>query len=141
MLGNNLEVLIVRSSGFTWSGMDTYRDWSKKQQPVKHFNEHVLPLAKNIEHHLSVIDEANSHWGSKVEYGYVGVSSYEIKQAHQMAMEKDVKLFSDVAKSNNWPYNWSWQQSVGGKANISLAIAYQSWAAMAPPEHQACASS
>ena len=136
VLGDQLDVVIARSFGFTWSDMDTYQDWSNEKNPTKHFDKHVQPNIKNIGHYMSVIDTANSHWGPEVEYRYVGVSSYKIKSGHQGALEKDIKLFSDVAKSNNWPYNWSWAQGVSGEASLSLAIPYKNWAEMAPPEQE-----
>lgn len=136
VFGDNLDMIAARSFGFTWSDMDSYRDWNNEKKPGEHFNEFVLPTTKNTEHYLSVIDMANSHWGADVEYNYVGVSTYQVKMGHQGAMEEDIKLFSDVAKSSNWPYNWSWAQSVTGKGNFSLAVPYKTWAAMAPPEQK-----
>jgi hypothetical protein len=136
VFGDNLNVVIARSFGFTWADMDTYRDWNIQKKPAEHFNEFVQPTTQNIEHYLSVIDMANSHWGPDVEYKYVGVSSYRVKMGHQGAMQEDIKLFSDVAKSSNWPYNWSWAQSVTGKGTYSLAVPYKNWAAMAPPEQK-----
>jgi len=136
VLGSNLDTVIARSFGFTWADMDAYAIWSQDKNPVQHFNDAVMPNVSNLGHYLSVIDVANSHWGPEVTFRYVGVSSYHVKQGHQGAMEKDIKLFSDVAKENNWDYNWSWAQGVGSEGNMSLAIPYKNWAAMAPPEQE-----
>ena len=136
ILGNNMDTVIARSFGFTWADMDAYAIWSQDKNPVQHFNDAVMPNVSNLGHYLSVIDVANSHWGPEVTFRYVGVSSYHVKQGHQGAMEKDIKLFSDVAKENNWDYNWSWAQGVGSEGNMSLAIPYKNWAAMAPPEQE-----
>jgi hypothetical protein len=136
ILGNNMDTVIARSFGFTWADMDAYASWSQDKNPGQHFNDMVMPNVSNLGHYLSVIDVVNSHWGPEVTFRYVGVSSYHVKQGHQGAMEKDIKLFSDVAKENNWDYNWSWAQGVGSEGNMSLAIPYKNWAAMAPPEQE-----
>ena len=134
VLGNNMDTVIARSFGFSWADMDAYASWSQDKNPGQHFNDAVMPKLSNLGHYLSVIDDANSHWGPEVTFRYVGVSSYNVKQGHQGAMEKDIKLFSDVAKANNWPYNWSWSDSVTGGAEVYLAVPYQNWAEMAPPD-------
>ena len=136
VLGDDLDVVIARSFGFTWANMDAYRDWSQEKNSGQHFNDTVMPNVSHLGHYLSVIDQANSHWGAEVTFRYVGVSSYHVKRGHQGAMEKDIKLFSDVAKENNWPYNWSWGQGVSGQGNMFLAIPYKNWGAMAPPEQE-----
>lgn len=133
VLGNNLDSILIRSSGFSWAQMDEYRDWSDKKDPTKHWNKYADPQISNYGHYLSVLDSANSNWGPEVKYRYVGLTTYTLKLGHQAAMSKDRKLFSDIAKANNWPYSWDWSDSVSS-GDIYLAVPYQNWAGMAPPD-------
>jgi len=134
VLGDNLDAILIRSSGFTWAQMDEYRVWTNKKDPTKHWNKYADPQVNNYGHYLSVIDSANNNWNPDVKFPYVGVTTYVLKSGHQAAMIEDRKLFSDVAKANKWPYNWSWSDSVTGGAEVYLAVPYQNWAEMAPPD-------
>jgi hypothetical protein len=51
-------------------------------------------------------------------------------------MERDIKLFSGVANASHWPYSWCWSQDVGSEGNMSLAIPYKNWTAMAIHEQE-----
>ncbi|MFT6988409.1 MAG: hypothetical protein ACJASL_000371 [Paraglaciecola sp.] len=134
ILGNNLNAILIRSSGFTWAQMDEYRDWTNEKDPTKHWNKHADPQISNYGHYLSVEDTANNNWGPEVKYRYVGLTTYVLKPGHRAAMNKDRKLFSDVAKANKWPFNWDWSDAVSGSGDIFLAVPYQNWASMAPPD-------
>lgn len=134
VLGNQLESIAVRSFGFSWADMDVYRDRSTKNDSQKSFNEKVDIHVSNYEHYMSVIDTSNSNWGPDVKYRYVGVTSYMVKLGHRAAVEADKKLLSDAAKAKNWPFNWEWADSVSGQDMMQLAVPYQNWANMAPPE-------
>lgn len=134
VLGNNLDAILIRSSGFTWAQMDEYREWTIEKAPTEHWNKYADPQIKHYEHYLSVEDTANNNWGPEVKYRYVGLSTYVLKPGHRAAMNKDRKLFSDVAKAKNWPFNWDWSDAVSGNGDIYLAVPYQNWASMAPPD-------
>lgn len=134
VLGSELNMIAVRAGGFTWQDMDSYREWSKQKQPDKHWQEHADKHIASYEHHMSVLDTKNSHWPEDVDYRYVGVTSFVIKPGHRNGVEEDIKTFADAAKAQNWPYNWSFSEEVGGRGNLMIAIPYKNWAAMAPPE-------
>ncbi len=134
ILGNRIDLVAVRSFGFSWADMDSFREWRSKNDSQKNFNENVDQFVSSYGHYMSVIDAKNTHWGTEVKYRYVGVTSYMVKAGHRTAMEADKKLFSDAAKANDWPFNWEWSDSVSGRDTLQLAVPYQSWANMAPPE-------
>lgn len=134
VLGSRTDEISVRSFGFTWADMDSYREWGSKNDAQKNFNENVGIYIADSGHYMSVIDTQNSHWGPEVKYRYVGVTSYMVKAGHRQAMEMDKKILSDAAKSKDWPFNWEWADSVSGRDMLQLAVPYNSWADMAPPE-------
>lgn len=136
VFGDQLDRYIVRATGFSWADMDTHRDWNNEKNPFKHWQKHGEPYVSDYQHYLSVIDTENSHWPDGVDYRYVGVTTYVIKQGHRMAMNKDKKLFSDAAKANKWPYHWTWGNGVTGLGVLYLAVPYASYADMAPPEQK-----
>lgn len=41
---------------------------------------------------------------------------------------------SSAAKEQNWPYNWAWGSSVTDSGTVYLAVPYENYASMAPPE-------
>ena len=69
-----------------------------------------------------------------MKYKYIGVNTYQLKLGHREALAKDKKTLSDAAKHENWPYNWFWDDSINGKLEMSLAIPYMNYGAMAGPE-------
>ncbi|MCW8091201.1 hypothetical protein [Alteromonas sp. ASW11-130] len=134
VLGHKLDRIAVRANGFTWKDMDSYRDWSMKEGIDQHWEKTGGDLVDHYHHYISVEDHENSNWGPDVKYRYVGVTSYIPKIGHRMAIEKDKKAMVEAAKSQNWPYHWAFAQEIGGRGEISLAVPYQNWASMAPPE-------
>ncbi|MCW8107174.1 hypothetical protein OPS25_01480 [Alteromonas ponticola] len=136
VLGHKLDRIAVRATGFTWQDMDGYRDWAEKQGINKHWMETASQYVDHYHHYLSVIDHENSHWGSDVKYNYVGVTSYVPKVGHWGDIEKDKKALADAAKAEKWPYHWAFASQVGGRGDLTLAVPYQNWAAMAPPEQK-----
>ncbi len=134
VLGHNLDRIGVRSWGFTWKDMDSYRDWAEKNGIIQHWRETAGQYVDHTHHYLSVADQENSKWGPDVKYRYVGVTSYVPKLGHRGAIENDKKALVEAAKAQNWPYNWSFADQVGGRGEMVLAIPYENWAAMAPPE-------
>ena len=134
VLGNQLDKLAVRSFGFSWADMDTFLKWSSKNDSQKDFNKNVDKYVSSYEHYMSVIDTKNSHWGPEVKYRYVGVTSYMVKSGHRAAIKQDKKILSDAAKEKSWPFNWVWSDSVSGRDILQLAVPYQNWSNMAPPE-------
>ncbi|GGW83471.1 hypothetical protein [Alteromonas halophila] len=136
VLGSKLERIGVRAGGFTWKDMDSYRDWSMENGVSKHFQETAGEYLDHYHHYLSVEDYANSHWEPDVEYRYVGVTSYTPKMGHRQAIEKDKKMLADAAKAQKWPYHWAFSNEVGGRGEMTLAVPYKNWGAMAPPEEK-----
>ncbi len=134
VLGDDLDKIAVRTFGFGWADKDTYREWSMKKNPQKHWNKNVDKYVANYAHYMSVIDKENSHWGPDVEYKYVGVTTYKIKMGHRSAVNEDKKIMSEAAKANNWPFNWEWSEAVSGSGVLMLAVPYKNWASMEPGE-------
>jgi len=134
ILGDQLDKVAIRTFGSSWADMDTYREWSTKNDSQQNFNMNVDKYVSNYQHYISVIDAENSDWGPEIKYRYVGVTSYTVKNGHRAAIEQDKKIMSDAAKAKNWPFNWQWSDSVSGKDTLMLAVPYKDWGSMAPPE-------
>jgi len=133
-MGENMNTYIVRYCCDSWANLDDYEQWSTESKASQHWQKNVAKYVDRFEHHRSEVDFKNSNWASKLEYKYVGVTHYIIKQGHYSALNEDKKLLSDAAKKQNWPFNWSWSDSIDGKASMNLAIPYINYAAMTPPE-------
>lgn len=136
VLGHKLDRIAVRANRFTWSDMDTYRDWAMKQGINKHWNDTAAQYVDHYNHYMSVEDDENSHWGPDVNYNYVGVTVYTPKIGHRGAIEKDKKAMADAAKAEKWPYHWAFSSEVGGRGELVLAVPYENWGAMAPPDEK-----
>ncbi|GAA0858977.1 hypothetical protein [Aliiglaciecola litoralis] len=134
VFGNHLNMIAVRSFGFSWPDMDSYQAWRTEHNMQQKWNTDVHQFVANYGHYLSVVDTENSHWGPEVKFRFVGVTNYKVKMGHWQAMEKDKKTLSDAAKAQKWPFNWEWAKSVSGESMLMLAVPYENWAAMAPPE-------
>ena len=136
VLGDKLNQYLVRSCCFEWKDMDSYQQWSQDKKPMQHWNKHVDDKVANYGHYLSTIDTANSHWPQGTKANYVGVTYFKVKPGHWREVNEAVKVISDVAKEHKWPYHWSWSNSVGGEPAMHLAIPYENYAMMAPPEQK-----
>ncbi|NMH59137.1 hypothetical protein [Alteromonas ponticola] len=136
VLGHKLDRIAVRANGFTWKDMDTYRDWTMKEGINQHWEETAGDLVDHYHHYISVEDHENSNWGPEVEYRYVGVTSYVPKLGHRGAIEKDMKTMVEAAKAQEWPFHWAFSEGISGRGELMLAVPYENWEAMAPPEPQ-----
>lgn len=136
VLGDKLNQYLVRSCCFEWKDMDSYQQWTQDKKPLQHWNKHVDDKVAHYGHYLSTIDMANSHWPAEAKANFVGVTYFKIKPGHWREVKEAVKVISDVAKTHKWPYHWSWSTSVGGEPAMHLAIPYENYAMMAPPEQK-----
>lgn len=134
VLGHKLDRIAVRANNFTWEDMDSYKDWSKNNNVSQHWEDKAGQLVEHYHHYLAIEDRENSHWGQDVSYKYVGVTNYLPKIGHGEAINKDISMLSDAAKKQGWPYHWSFSRAVGGQGELTLAVPYENWAAMAKPE-------
>lgn len=134
VLGSKLDRIAVRANNFTWADMDTYRDWSMNQGVSENWQQTAGQYVDHYHHYLAIEDRENSHWGPDVKYKYVGVTSYQPKLGHRSAINEDIKTMSDAAREQNWPYNWAFSTALSGQGEINLAVPYENWGAMAPPE-------
>lgn len=133
-MGSRMNAYIVRACCDSWSDLDDYRQWSIKAKTSENWNDNVNQYIAHFERNRSEGDLINSHWPADVKYKYVGVNSYKLKLGHYKELMEDKKVISDAAKKENWPYHWFWADSVNGKLEMSLAIPYMNYSAMAPPE-------
>lgn len=133
-MGPKMDAYLVRSCCDTWAELDDYREWNIKSKASENWRENVSEYVAHYERSRSEADFENSHWPADVKYKYVGVNTYRLKLGHSAERAKDKKTLSDAAKSENWPYNWFWDESINGKMEMNLAIPYMSYGAMAPPE-------
>ncbi|MDX1676456.1 hypothetical protein [Arsukibacterium sp.] len=136
VLGDELNKYLIRSCCFEWKEMDSYQQWVKEKDPMTHWNKNVDDKVAHYGHYLAVMDMANSHWPDGVTANYVGVTYYMIKPGHGSEVKAAVKIISDVAKAHNWPYHWSWSYTVSGEPGMHLAIPFENYAGMAPPEQK-----
>jgi hypothetical protein len=136
VLGNELDSYLIRSCCYEWKEMDSYQQWIKDKDPMTHWYKNVDDKVAHYGHSMAIMDFANSNWPEDVIANYVGVTYYKIKSGHGSDVETDIKVISDVAKANNWPYHWSWSYPVSGEAGLHLAIPFENFAAMAPPEQK-----
>jgi hypothetical protein len=136
VLGNKLNQYLIRSCCFEWKDMDSYQQWTKDKDPMTHWNKNVDGKVSHYGHYMSTMDMENSHWPENVVANYVGVTYYKIKPGHWKALTEAVKTISNVAKQHKWPYHWSWSYSVGGEPGMHLAIPYENYTKMTPPEQK-----
>ncbi|MFQ3206144.1 MAG: hypothetical protein ACI9IT_000278 [Glaciecola sp.] len=134
ILRDQLDNLAIRSFGFSWAAMDTYREWRFKNDTQKNFNMNVDKYVSDYQHYISIIDAENSDWAADVKYRYVGVTSYMVKPGHRGAIEQDKKIMSDAAKAQKWPFNWQWSYNLSSRDTLTLAVPFKDWGSMAPPE-------
>ena len=132
--GPHMNSYIIRHCCESWSDLDDYRQWNTKSKATENWRENVGKYTAHFERNLSEADIKNSNWPADLKYNYVGVNTYHLKLGHNEAIVKDKKTMSDAAKNENWPYNWFWEDYVNGKLEMSLAIPYMNYGAMAPPE-------
>ena len=136
VFGHKLDRIGVRAGGFTWKDMDSYREWADNQGITEHWQKTADQYVDHYHHYLSVEDHENSNWGPDVDFNYVGVTTYTPKAGHRYAIKEDMKKMADAAKSEKWPYNWGFSHSVAGSGELTLAVPYKDWSAMAPPEQE-----
>lgn len=136
VLGNELNSYIIRSCCFEWKDLDSYDKWVMDKDPMTHWNSKVDDKVAHYGHYMSILDMENSNWSDGVSANFVGVTYFKIKQGHGRDVEKAMKTISDVAKEHKWPYSWSWSYPVGGEYGMNLAIPFDNYAAMTPPEEK-----
>ena len=125
----------IRACCFNWADQDAYVEWGNGTELSTHWNENVHPHVKKYEHYMDVIDWDNSHWpADSTDWNFVGVTTWQPKFGEEQARNAALKLMSSTAKENGWKERWVWIYSVGGPANLSLAVPYENYADMAPPE-------
>lgn len=134
VLGDKLNEYLIRSCCFEWKDMDSYQQWSMEKKPLEHWNKNVDEKVAHYGHYMATIDMANGHWPDTVKANYVGVTYFKIKPGHWREVKDAVKVISEVAKTHKWPYHWSWSYPVGGEPGMHLAIPYENYTQMTPPE-------
>lgn len=135
IVGDDLSYYVVRHCCSSWADIDSYRDWAVKAKVSEHWNKHVAPYVKRIEHYFDELDFANSHWpNSNSDFKYYAVTTYHVKMGTSGNIAQGKKALSDAAKAMKWPYSWSWAESIGGTNQLMLVIPYKSYADMAPPK-------
>jgi len=134
VLGDNLNMFVIRSCCFEWAGLDSYEKWGRKSQVSQHWNKTADQFVAKYIHNLHKWDMSNSHWPKDVEHKFVGLTSYKVKLGHWRAMKKDREMMSKAAIAEKWPYQWAWGNTIAGEREQKLAVAYKDYSAMEPPE-------
>lgn len=132
--GEDFGKYYVRYCCFHWADQDAYQQWAAESGALQAYNDSVAPLVGDVGHHFQVVDIENSNWAPGLEPALVGVTTWTPNPAKSVQMGATMAQLSQLAKDKEWPYNWAWFRSLGGEANLSVAVPYANFAAMAPPE-------
>ena len=134
-MGSEMGSYSVRHCCFDWADQDTYVEWVNGTELDAHWNENVHPHVASYAHYMDVVDWDNSHWpADSGEWNYVGVTRWNPKSGEGAARGEALSKMSSTAKENGWDERWVWLTAVGGPNNLMLAVPYQNYADMAPPE-------
>jgi len=135
VVGDDLNTYFIRSCCFQWSDIDTYNTWGEESGSGKHFNSTVGPYVDHTGHNFSEIDLENSQWSEDTVANYVGVTSYKLKSGSGKSFGKAMEGITKILKDNKWPESWSFFYGIEGDRNsMGLALAFENYADMAPPE-------
>lgn len=134
VLGDNLNAFVIRSCCTDWAGMDEHEQWDMASKASEHWNKTAGSLVGKYIHNFDKWDMSVSNWPDNTEHKFVGLTTYRVKIGHWRDMKADMKLMSEAAKAQKWPYRWAWGHSIAGEGELKLAIAYTNFAAMEPPE-------
>lgn len=134
MLGENLNVVGVRSCCFSWADMDAYRKWSMDNPDVnEHFQGHVAPYVESFGHYISEISWGNSNWKSGWgPYRYFGATQFKLKPGHAGTFDAARDKISQIAINQGWAteeHPWMWAREVGSLTE-TVVVPYKNYADM-----------
>lgn len=134
-VGEDIGTYGVRYCCFDWADQDAYHEWSRGTELQKHWNENVHPHVASYEHYFDVIDHENSHWPADGGgWNFVGVTKWRPKSGEGMARRAALSKMTGTAKEHGWEGRWVFMNSVGGPESLLLAVPFDNYADMAPPE-------
>lgn len=135
IVGDDLNRYVIRFCCTKWNQVDAYVKWSLDNKVNDHWNKYVDKYVASYQHYYSRLDFDNSHWPDPApDFKYFGVRDYQVKMGKGMALQNSKKMLSDYAKAMNWPYYWSWSQTIGGSEHFNLVLPFKDYADMTPPE-------
>ncbi|MBT8040079.1 MAG: hypothetical protein HKO85_05705 [Xanthomonadales bacterium] len=138
MLGDELNIVGVRSCCFNWADMDAYRKWSEENSAVNdHFQSHVAPHVESYAHYIDEISWVNSNWKSDWgPYRFFGATQFKLKPGHAGTFDAARDKISQIAINQGWAteeHPWIWSRQVGSLTE-SIVVPYRNFADMEPGE-------
>lgn len=134
--GSDLGVWFIRSAGHTWADLDAY-DAGFARESLEPFMRDVAPHLENISSMVTTADTVNVRWPTdQAAIRFVQlVDFYLIPGKRDQFMEVVGKFHQAIVKTD-FPthYSFNWSEAGGPGDVIRLALPYNSWADMAPPE-------
>lgn len=133
--GSDMNQIWVRACCFNWADQDAYEQWTYDSGAYAAYQEQLGGMVGKIEHRYQEIDTENTKWNSDREpYYYIGVTKWTPNPAKIMQMMPAVSEMSQFAIEKQWNYSWAWYRSLGEEDNLHLAVPYNNFAGMEPPE-------
>ena len=136
-IGDHMGIYQVRYCCFDWADEDAYNAANADKGFGEHFQKTVAPHVDHMHHYFERMDFEMSSWPDDMDdTEYVGVTSWVWKEGAGAASSDARKQITQVLLDEGWgdDNHWLWHSRIGGKPMIMVAVPYENYADMAPPE-------
>jgi len=135
--GENDGDCVIRSGGVSWAEMDEYEEFLAKGGAKfwKTVGEHIEDTSSWI----SMGDKRFARWHPDMEkINLISVISYELKPGSQKDFTDAVQVYHDAIAEHDFPtyYQFSWPINGSSGNGVTLALFFENYADMAPPEEK-----
>lgn len=134
--GEDLGLWYVRSAGHLWEDLDAY-DAGFGQPAFEHWMTNVAQHVAHVSSVITTHDTTNMRWPDDPSaIRFVSLIEFSLRPGQQQPFFEVVGKFHDAIVQTDFPASYSFNWSVAGGPGdvIVLALPYESWGAMAPPE-------
>ena len=134
--GDDLGLWYIRSGGHQWADFDTY-DAGFALPALEHWMNNVNQHVANTASMVTTSDTTNVRWPEDPSaIRFVTLIDFYLRPGQQQAFFEVVNKFHEAIVQTEFPayYSFNWSAAGGPGNMIRLALPYESWADMAPPE-------
>jgi hypothetical protein len=133
--GEEMEEYYIRHCCFNWPDQDAYIALEQENGLGDHWMANVNQYVSDYSHVFEHIDWDNSNWPDDAgDFSLVGVTRWTPKPGNTGQRQAAMATFTKTAREHDWDNTWAWSWRDGGPSRLSLAIPYENYADMVPPE-------
>lgn len=136
-LGDHMGIYQVRYCCFDWADQDAYAAENAEKGFGEHFQKTVMPHVDHMHHYIERMDYETSSWPEDLgDHQFYGVTSWVWKEGAGSGSSEARKKITQALLDTGWgdDNHWLFHSRVGGKPMIMVAVPYENYADMAPPE-------